>query len=123
LVRVLHELDCAEVVAVCDFDEAALAKVARRYPAVRLTRSFEELLAGETVDAVAIATPVSTHYELAAAALEAGKHVFVEKPMAGSVEQAEDLVVLAEERGLTLMPGHTFLYSPPVNAVRELIQT
>jgi predicted dehydrogenase len=123
LVRVLHELDCADVVAVCDVHVAALEKVGRRYPALRQTRSFEDLLADETIDALAIATPVGTHFELARAALEAGKHVFVEKPMAGSVAEAEALVAIAEERGLTLMPGHTFLYSPPVNAVRELIQS
>jgi predicted dehydrogenase len=122
LVRVLHELECADVVALCDSDRDTLAKIGRRYPAVRLTSDFEELLGGESVDAVAIATPVHTHFELAGAALETGKHVFVEKPMAGSVADAEALVEIAEERGLTLMPGHTFLYSPPVNMVRDLIR-
>jgi predicted dehydrogenase len=123
LVRVLHELECAEIVAACDVDTAALAKIARRYPAVRLTSSFDELLADANIDAVAIVTSVFTHSELALAALRAGKHVFVEKPMAGSLEEAEALVAAAEERGLTLMPGHTFLYSPPVNAVRDLIRS
>lgn len=123
LVRVLHELECAEIVAACDIDAAALAKIARRYPAVRLTSSFDDLLADADIDAVAVVTPVSSHSELALAALRAGKHVFVEKPMAGSLEEAEVLVAAAEERGLTLMPGHTFLYSPPVNAVRDLIQS
>jgi predicted dehydrogenase len=121
LVRVLHEVDDAEVVAVCDLDEVVLAKVGRRYPAVRQTTSFASVLADESIDAVAIATPVQTHFDLARRALEAGKHVFVEKPMAASVAEGEALVELAEERGLTLMPGHTFLYSPPVNAVKELI--
>lgn len=123
LVRVLHELDGADVVAVCDTDPAALEKVGRRYPAVRKTRELDALLDDREIDAVAIATPVATHFELARAALEAGKHVFVEKPMASSVEEAELLVAIAEERGLTLMPGHTFLYSPPVNAVRGLIES
>ena len=91
----------------------------RRYPAVRRTTRFEDVLEDESIDAVVIATPVSTHYELALAALEAGKHVFVEKPMAGSSNEAEKLIRAAEERGLTLMPGHTFLYSPPVNVVRR----
>jgi len=121
LVRVLHELESAQVVAVCDIDTDATTKISRRYPAVELM-SFEQLLASDDIDAVAIVTPVSTHFELAVEALEAGKHVFVEKPMAGSVEEAERLVAVAEERGLTLMPGHTFLYSPPVNVVRDLIQ-
>jgi len=123
LVRVLHELDCADVLAVCDVQVAALERVGRRYPALRQTLSFADLLADETIDALAITTPVGTHFELARAALEAGKHVFVEKPMAGSVAEAEALVEIAEERGLTLMPGHTFLYSPPVNTVRDLIQS
>ena len=123
LVRVLHELEGAELVAACDVDSAALAKIARRYSAVRLTSSFEELLADADIDAVAIVTSVSSHFELALAALRAQKHVFVEKPMAGSLDEAEVLVAAAEERGLTLMPGHTFLYSPPVNAVRELIRS
>jgi len=123
LVRVLHELECADVVAACDPESAALAKIGRRYPALRQTLDFEELLRDGSVDALAIATPVGTHFELARAALEAGKHVFVEKPMAGSIAEAEALIALAEERGLTLMPGHTFLYSPPVNAVRDLIRS
>jgi predicted dehydrogenase len=123
LVRVLHELDCAEAAVVCDLMPAALDRVGRRFPAPRRTASIEDVLADESVDAIAIATPVGTHYRLARAALEAGKHVFVEKPMAGSVAEADSLVDLAEERDLVLMPGHTFLYSPPVNAVRELIES
>ena len=106
---------------VCDVRRATLEGLARRYPSVRLTTSYDDVLADDRVDAVAIATPVGTHHELAVAALRAGKHVFVEKPLASSVAEAEDLVVLAEDRGLVLMPGHTFLYSPPVNLIRELI--
>lgn len=123
LVRVLHELDGVEVVAVCDLDERALERTTRRYPAVETTHTFDDLLRDTSIDAVAVATPVGTHFELARAALEAGKHVFVEKPMAGSVEEAEALIALASERELTLMPGHTFLYSPPVNLVRDLIRS
>jgi predicted dehydrogenase len=123
LVRVLHEFDCAEVVAVCDPNPAALKKVVRRYPAIRQASDYGELLADRSIDAVVIVTPIGTHFELARAGLEAGKHVFVEKPMAGSVAEAQALIAIAEERALTLMPGHTFLYSPPVNAVRDLIQT
>lgn len=123
LVRVLHELDGVEVIAVCDLDERALERTTRRYPAVQTTHTFDDLLRDTSIDAVAVATPVGTHFELARAALEAGKHVFVEKPMAGSVEEAETLIALASERELTLMPGHTFLYSPPVNLVRDLIRS
>src|SRR5436305_14172705 len=123
LVRVLAELEEAEVLLACDLDRASLEKLGRRYPAVELTSSFERVVADDNVDAVAIATPVSTHYPLAAAALDAGKHVFVEKPMAGSVANAEDLMRRANAAGVLLMPGHTFLYSPPVNMVRDLIQS
>jgi len=123
LVRILHELDDASVPLVCDLDEASLTAIVKRYPRVRMTQNYESVLADEEIDAVAIATPVSTHYALAAAALDAGKHVFVEKPMAGSSEDAEDLIDRAQSRGLTLMPGHTFLYSPPVTMVRDLIQS
>lgn len=122
LVRVLHELPEARPVAACDFDAERLARIGRRYPALRLTQAYEEILADDEIDAVVIATSVTTHYRLALAALERGKHVFVEKPMAGSAVEAEHLCATASERGLTLMPGHTFLYSPPVGVVRELIQ-
>jgi predicted dehydrogenase len=123
LVRALHEVENAEVSWVCDAVPERLLPIRRRYPAVRATTRFERLLADPDLDAVAIATPVSTHFELAAAALEAGKHVFVEKPLASSSEAAVRLSELAAERGLLLMPGHTFLYSPPVNHVRKLIES
>ncbi len=96
-------------------------RVNRRYPSILQTTSFDTLLEDPRLDAVAIATTVSTHYELAVRALEAGKHVFVEKPLASSSEEAIDLVRRAKTAGLVLMPGHTFLYSPPVNTTRELI--
>jgi predicted dehydrogenase len=121
LVRNLHEVLQADVRYVCDGRPEALDAMHRRYPAVAGTRCFEEILADESVEAVAIATPVSTHFPLAAAALRAGKHVFVEKPLAASSEEAVQLIGLAEERGLVLMPGHTFVYSPPVVSIRELI--
>jgi predicted dehydrogenase len=121
LVRNLQEVPGTEVAYVCDAREDRLAKIARRYPAVQPTRRYGDLLADETLDAVVIATPVSTHRPLAAAALEAGKHVFVEKPLAASSEEAVELIGLADEHGLVLMPGHTFLYSPPVDAVRRMI--
>ena len=115
LIRNLNDLEEADLRWICDLDQARLDTFVRRYPAVRGTRSFEDLLADPELDAVVIATPVSTHYPLALAALDAGKHVFIEKPLAASVAQAEELAALAAARGLTLMPGHTFLYSPPVN--------
>ncbi len=123
LVRTLNELPEAEIVAICDQDEKTLKKIGRRYPAVRQEADLGSILADADVEAIAIATPVASHYPLARRALEAGKHVFVEKPLAGSVDDAIDLIEIADERGLTLMPGHTFLYSPPVNLIREQIRS
>ena len=122
LVRNLQEHPAADVIAVCDMRDDALDRIARRYPAVRTTRRFDELLSDDTIEAIAIATPVGTHYRLAEAALDAGKHVFVEKPLAASTEEATDLAAHAARSGLVLMPGHTFLYSPPVNRIRDLLR-
>ncbi len=121
LVRNLIEYEGAEVAYVCDRDPAALARVARRYPSLRTTTAFDLVLGDDGVDAIAIATPVSTHHRLAGDALRAGKHVLVEKPLAPSAAEALDLIELARQRGLVLMPGHTFLYSPPVNLVCDYI--
>jgi predicted dehydrogenase len=123
LVRVLHELAGAEVASVFDLRPESSSTIVRRYPGIRAATSYDQILEDHSIDAVAIATPVSTHYELAAAALQAGKHVFVEKPLAASTEEAIELVELARRADRTLMPGHTFLYSPPVNLSRELIRT
>jgi predicted dehydrogenase len=123
LVRNLHELPDAELVTVCDLRADALESLKRRYPAVKVTQDYDEIVDDPTIDAVVIATPVSTHHALGAAALTAGKHVFIEKPLAASSAEAEDLIDLADQRGLVLMPGHTFLYSPPVMLIRDLIQS
>ena len=88
-----------------------------------LLQSFDEVLADRSIDAVALATPVSTHHSLASAALAAGKHVFVEKPLASSIADARELVELARRKNLVLMPGHTFLYSPPVVKIKSLIDS
>jgi predicted dehydrogenase len=121
LVRNLHELEGAEVAWICDKRPEALRKISQRYPAVRCTEQLDDVLLDPTVDAVLVATPVSTHYSIAALALGKGKHVFVEKPLAASSEEAEALIALADRQGVVLMPGHTFLYSPPVNMIRSLI--
>ena len=123
LVRNLHEVEAAEPALVCDLRPEALATIQRRYPAVRTTTDFDDVLSDETIDAVAIATPVSSHFELAARALESGKHVFVEKPLTASSDEAIELIELADHHRLVLMPGHTFLYSPPVNMIRSLISS
>jgi predicted dehydrogenase len=122
LARNIDDLPAAELVALCDVRREALATAARRWPEAKRYSRYEDLLADAAVDAVAIATPVSTHFELAAAALAAGKHVLVEKPLAASSLEAERLIALAKERELVLMPGLTFLYSPPVLKVKELIE-
>ena len=121
LARNLAELPDAELSWICDARTDRLGLIGARYPAAQRTTRFEDVLEDDSVDAVVIATPVTTHYPLAQAALEAGKHVFVEKPLAASAAEAADLIDLADELELTLMPGHTFLYSPPVNLIRKLI--
>ena len=121
LIRNLHELPLVKTVVACDRLAARLERVSRRFPSVAATTRYDELLSDSTVDAVVIATPIATHYPLAAAALLAGKHVMVEKPLAASSDQAQSLIELAERLGLVLMPGHTFLYSPPVILIRSLI--
>jgi predicted dehydrogenase len=121
LARNISEHPRSELTWMCDLNPDALHVAASRHPGTRTTSSFEAMLADPELDAVAIVTPVSTHYELAMAALEAGKHVFIEKPLAASSQQALDLIRRAEENGLVLLPGHTFLYSPPVIKIKELL--
>jgi predicted dehydrogenase len=121
LLRNLQELDGVEVAYACDLNAESLERLKRRYPAVRTTTSYDEVLADDSVDIVLVATPVATHFALASAALSVGKHVFVEKPLAASVAESLELIELAERAGRVLMPGHTFLYSPPVNLVKQLI--
>jgi predicted dehydrogenase len=123
LVRNLAELESAEVAAVCDSNVERLHAIHRRYPGAAAHQSLDSVFADDSIDAIALATPVSTHHPIAKRALEAGKHVFVEKPLAASSEECVELMELAEERGLVVMPGHTFLYSPPVVAIHDLISS
>jgi predicted dehydrogenase len=122
LVRVLAERSDVRVRWICDLDPERLALIARRYPAIQVTAELDAVLEDPEIQAVLLATPVFTHYELARRCLEAGKHTYVEKPLAASSELARDLIELSTERALVLMCGHTFLYSPPVRAVRRLIE-
>ena len=122
LVRNLNEAPGAEPVAVADLSTERLDAVRKRFPAVRVTRDYTELFSDKNVDAVAIATPVNTHRQLAEQALAAGKHVFVEKPLAATSADAEAIVRAAEKAGRTLMVGHTFVYNPAVVTVRSLIE-
>ncbi|HKH31983.1 MAG TPA: Gfo/Idh/MocA family oxidoreductase [Gaiellaceae bacterium] len=113
--------EVADLAWLCDLGEENRARFAPRYPNARMTADFDELLADPDLEAVVVATPVVTHHELARRALLAGKHVFVEKPMAVQAAEAEELVALAEERELVLMPGHLLLYHPGVKKLKELV--
>lgn len=123
LVRSFAEIPGAEVIAVSDFKLDRLAKVRSRYPSVKLTTNSQDLFADPRIDAIAIATPVSTHYDLALAALQAGKHVLVEKPMTVSSPQAMRLIDEAQKRNLVLMVDHTFVYTGAVQKMQELVAT
>ncbi|MDP8911027.1 MAG: Gfo/Idh/MocA family oxidoreductase [Actinomycetota bacterium] len=115
--------DLADLAWLCDLEEDLRARLATRYPNARTTAEYDDLLADPTLDAVVVATPVPTHYELAKRALVAGKHVLVEKPPALRAEEMEDLYALAAETGLTLMPGHLLLYHPGVRKLKELVDS
>jgi len=121
LLRNFAEL--GDVVWLSDADPGRLAEYGARYPSARTTQEFEQVLADDEVDAIVVATPVPTHYELSKRALEAGKHVFVEKPPAMRGEEMEELCELAEERSLVLMPGHLLLYHPGVVKLKELVDS
>jgi predicted dehydrogenase len=108
---------------VSDLDPNKLALVQRRFPAITATTDHRELLNNPGIDAIAIATPVSTHFALAMAALKAGKHVWVEKPMTETAEQAKQLVDEAERRGLVLLVDHTFIYTGAVAKMKEIMQS
>jgi predicted dehydrogenase len=111
----------ADLTWLCDLDEQHLASAAERHPKARTTTDLDDLLADASLDAVVIATPVSTHYALAKRVLDAGKHVFVEKPPAMHADEMNELVALAAARDLVLMPGHLLLYHPAVLKLKELI--
>ena len=121
IARNLDALEGCELAWCCDADDASRARYSPVYPDARFTADFDELLADDALDAVAITTPVSTHAELAARALEAGKHCFVEKPLAQDAAAAERLVALASERELMLMVGHLLCYHPGVRQLADLI--
>src|SRR6059036_2595143 len=108
IVRNLRGVDGCEVATVCDRSPAALARVAQAYPDVATTTDASEVMTSPKIDAVAIVTPVHTHFELAKSALQHGKHVFIEKPFTATTAQAEELIELAARRNLTIMVDHTF---------------
>jgi predicted dehydrogenase len=122
VVRNLDRLDETKVVAVCDKSPAAQRKVAKAYPDVRVTDDPAELMSSPDIDAIAVVTPVWTHYELAKAALQNGKHVFVEKPFTSSAAQAQELIELAARKNLKIMVDHTFLFTGAVQKIKQLLQ-
>ena len=121
LARNVAELPELSLKGLCEPDEVRGAAFAHKFPGVPVQAELDAVLADPEVDAVVVATPPTTHHALVKRALEAGKHVLVEKPLATTVEHAEDLVSLAARSDLVLMPGHTFVYSPAVNTVRQLL--
>jgi predicted dehydrogenase len=121
LVRNVIERQELEFAGLCERDDERAAAFSARNPGAPVFGDLSELLADPSLDALVVATPPHTHHAIARAALQAGKHVLAEKPLATTSDDARDLIEVADARGLTLMPGHTFLYSPPVNKVKQLI--
>jgi len=121
VVRNFHTHDDSEVVLVCDKNPKAEARLRKAHPSVPFTTEPSEVLKSSKIDVVAVVTPVWTHYEIAKAALENGKHVFVEKPFTCSVVQAEELIELAERKNLQIMVDHTFLFTGAVKKIRQLV--
>ncbi|HKR62065.1 MAG TPA: Gfo/Idh/MocA family oxidoreductase, partial [Pyrinomonadaceae bacterium] len=121
LVRNFMEAPGSTVVAVCDLRPERLNQLTARYPTIKTCANTKDLLGDSDIDAIAIATPVSTHFDLALAALRAGKHVLVEKPLAANSDQALRLIDEAAVRKRVLMVDHTFVYTGAVRKIRELI--
>ena len=121
VVRNLRGLEGAELVAVCDKSAKAQQRVKQAYPEVHVTSDYTEIVCSSEIDAVAVVTPVWTHFELAKAALRNGKHVFVEKPFTATSAQAEELIELAARNNLQIMVDHTFLFTGAVRKIRQLI--
>src|SRR5437016_6076292 len=121
IVRNLRSLEGCQLAAVCDQNPAALQRARQAYPDLPVTTKPYDLLTSPEIDAIAVVTPVSTHFDLAKAALENGKHVFVEKPFTSTTQQAEELVELAERKNLRIMVDHTFLFTGAVRKIRQLI--
>jgi len=121
LIRNFNSLSDCQVKLACDTDPARLAHMNELYAALDTTYDFNDLLENDEIDAVAIATPVRFHFEMAKKILLAGKHTFIEKPMAGSTKECEELITLAQKQNLTLMVGHTFIYSSSVRKIKDIV--
>jgi predicted dehydrogenase len=123
LIRNFRALSACRLKVMCDMNQQRLDHLHELYPEVQGSVDFEGVVTDPEIDAVAIATPVRLHYPMAKASLLAGKHTFIEKPMATSTEQCKELVDIAERQGLVLMVGHTFLYSPSVRKIKEIVRS
>jgi len=123
LVRNFNQIKETNVIKVADLDDQRLKHMKSIYPLLETTRDYQDILADRDIDIVAVATPVGTHFRLASEALLAGKHVFIEKPMCRTVEEAEQLITLAAEHRLKLMIGHTFLYTGAVRKMKQIIDS
>lgn len=123
LLRNFSAVEDCEVAYGCDLNEQLLEKFRPQYPGTTFTTDYNELMNDDSLDAVAIATPVFAHYPLAKQALEHGKHVLVEKPMASTVAECEELIALAKEKGVQILVDHTFLYTGAVKKIKELVES
>src|SRR6185312_6174689 len=123
IVRNFHCVEDTQVEMLCDKNPDALARAKKSYPGLQVTTDPNDILKSPNIDAVAVITPVWTHYEIAKAALQNGKHVFVEKPFTSSSAQAEELIEIAERKNLRIMVDHTFLFTGAVRKIRELTES
>lgn len=123
LIRNFNSLQDSELTMVCDADESRLTYINRLYPKVATAKDDQEVYQNSEIDAVVIATPVRFHYEMAKKSLLSGKHTFIEKPISNSVENGTELIEIAESKQKVLMVGHTFIYSPPVRRIKEIIDS
>ena len=120
IVRNFNGAEGAKVVSICDRSQAALNRAGKMYPGVDITSEYLDVLTSKNIDAAAIITPVSTHFALAKTALENGKHIFVEKPFTATAAQADELIDLAEKKGLKIMVDHTFIFTDAVRKIKDI---
>jgi len=123
LIRNFSQIELANLYCICDIDKSKMAPILKTYPTVRMTTNYKDILDAPDVDAIAIALPVAMHFSVAKEALLANKHVLIEKPMTSTVEEAEELITIAQRKKRVLMVDHTFEYSEAVNWVKGVIQS
>ena len=121
IVRNFNSIDGAKVLSISDINQEAIKRAVKAYPHTAVTKDWREIISSPEIDIVAVITPVSTHFELAKKALQNGKHVFVEKPFTATAAQAEELIELAEKKGLKIMVDHTFIFTGAVRKMKQLI--